>query len=83
MTLYSWFLRTSTKQNNKNTIDNNNLIKASESVKSIKSYTMWPTATIKQNVEIILPTFKKLDDKLPKHQPAILPAKVVLAVIKS
>lgn len=83
MTLYSWFLGTNTKLNNKNSKDYNDLIKASESVKSIKSYTMWPTAKIKQDVKTNLPTFKTFDDELPKQQQAILPAKVVLAVIKS
>jgi len=79
--LYSWFLRTNTKPKIKSV--NNELLKASKSVKYIENYTMWPTAKIKPNAKITPPNYGNLDDKSLKHQKTILPTKAELAVIKS
>ena len=83
MALYSWFSRTNTKTSNKSVKNNNDLLKASESVKCIENYTMWPTAKIKQNAKAILPNYSKVDDKPPKHQQVILPTTTALAIIKN
>jgi len=80
MALYSWFSRTDNKPSNKTISVNKDLLKASNTVKYIESYTMWPTAKIKADVEITPPNF---GDKSPKPQKVILATKTALAVIKS
>lgn len=83
MALYSWFLRTDKKPNIKSVRIRKNLLRASESVKYIENYTMWPTAKIKQDVEIIIPSHGKSENKSSKDQKIILPTKTELAVSKS
>lgn len=48
MALYSWFLGTDKKSGVKT---NKSLRQATQSVKYIDNYTMWPTAKIKSNIE--------------------------------
>jgi len=83
MALYSWFLRTKTEQSNKTIKVNNNLIRADESVKYIENYTMWPTAKIKQDVKVILPSFTRLDNQSPKNTKIVLPTETALTPVKS
>ena len=83
MALYSWFSRTDKKSNIKSVSVHNDLAEASESAKYNKNYTMWPTATIKQDAKAILPIYNKVDKKIPKDQQAILPTKATLAVYKN
>jgi len=83
MALYSWFLRTKTDKNRKTVQINNTLAKASESVKYIENYTMWPTATIKPNIKVNLPNFSRLDNKPTEQQAVLSSSKVVLTPIKS
>ena len=68
MALYSWFSRTSEKAKSLNGYDH--LLKTSTSVKYIENYTMWPTAKIKTDVNVILPKFSKLDEEIQNHQKA-------------
>lgn len=86
MALYSWFLRTDKKPNIKSVRIRKNLLRASESVKYIENYTMWPTAKIKQDAEITLPGYDSLSNnsgnKLSKDQKTILSTKTELAIIK-
>jgi len=81
MALYSWFLRTNKKPKIKS--NNNELLKASRSVKYIENYTMWPTAKIKSNAEITPPSYIKVDDKAPPQQKTLLTTETTLTVIKS
>ena len=71
MMLYSWFSRNKKEPNTKTNINNKNidseLSKASQSVQCIESYTMWPTAKIKPNVKVTLPSFSSVDE--PPIQP--------------
>lgn len=84
MALYSWFLRTKTAQNKKTIKVNNDLVRASESVRYIENYTMWPTAKIKQDVKVIVPSFSGLDNTPTEQQKTLLPPnKTTLADIKS
>jgi len=83
MALYSWFLRTKTEQSNKTIKVNNNLIKTSESVKYIENYTMWPTAKIKQDVKVKLPSFNSLDNQSPKNTKVVLLTETALTAIKN
>lgn len=55
MALYSWFTKNNNKPSKKSVRAKNNLLKASESAKYIENYTMWPTAKIKQSIEVTLP----------------------------
>ena len=80
MALYSWFLRTKTKQSNKTVKINNDLLKASESVKYIENYTMWPTATIKQNVKVTQTSF---NNKTASYPQVVLSTKTALIPIKN
>jgi len=65
MALYSWFSKNN-KPNKKNVMDNNYLLKSSESAKYITNHTMWPTAKIKQGREVTLPIYDGIEDKLTK-----------------
>jgi hypothetical protein len=67
MALYSWFSRNNNKPGKKSVRANNNLLKASESAKYIENYTMWPTAKIKQNIEVTLPMYDDTENKLGKE----------------
>ena len=86
MALYSWFSRTDKKPNIKTEKVENDIIKASKTVKYIENFTMWPTATIKSNVEIT--SFNDItpsnhSDKSLKPKKAILPNITALTVIKA
>lgn len=81
MSLYSWFSRKNTKPKVQRI--NNDLVKASKSVKYIENYTMWPTASIKPNVAITPPSFTKIDSTAPNNTSAILPTKTALSGIKN
>lgn len=83
MALYSWFLRTKTAQKKKAVKVNNDLVKASESVRYIENYTMWPTAKIKSEIKVALPSFNGLDNELAEQQETLLPTKTALTAIKS
>ena len=74
MALYSWFLRTDKKPSIKVVDVKNDILKASKTVKYIENYTMWPTAKIKANVEIIPPSFA---DTSAKPQELIFPTKTL------
>ncbi|NQY88031.1 MAG: hypothetical protein HRT51_09850 [Colwellia sp.] len=80
MALYSWFTKNTTKLNKKSIRVNNNLLKASESVKYIENYTMWPTAKIKQGIEVTLPTENKLAKKSNKQKPTVRDKNISLDV---
>lgn len=67
MALYSWFSENNLKSNKKSVRSSNNLLKATESVKYIENYTMWPTAKIKSGIEVILPVYDDVDNKLIKE----------------
>jgi len=67
MALYSWFGKNTTEQNKKTIRVNKNVLKASESAKYIENYTMWPTAKVKQGIEVILPVHDDVEDKLAKE----------------
>jgi hypothetical protein len=64
MALYSWFGRNNNKPSKKSVHANNNLLKAPEPAKYIENYTMWPTAKIKQGIEIALPVYDDVENKL-------------------
>jgi len=83
MALYSWFLRTDKKSSIKSVHVKSKSLKTSESVKYIENYTMWPTAKIKPNVEITIPSYGNSNKKTSKHLKNILPTKTELAIIKS
>ena len=83
MALYSWFSRKKTEKNRKTISVNNHLTKASGALKYSENYTMWPTATIKPDAKVILPTYSKVDENIPEVKHAILPTKTALAVIKN
>ena len=80
MALYSWFSRNDTKPSVKTVSVNNGLLNASNTVKYIENYTMWPTAKIKANAEIIPPKF---GENLAKSQKVIISTETTLTVIKS
>jgi hypothetical protein len=83
MSLYSWFSRIDKKPNIKTVKVNNNLLQASKTIKYIENYTMWPTATIKPNIEITPPNYSDLDNKSLNNQapvPSVIP---LLTFIKS
>ncbi|HCH69343.1 MAG TPA: hypothetical protein DE042_02385 [Colwellia sp.] len=65
MALYSWFSKNN-KPNKKRVMDNNYLLKSSESDKYLTNHTMWPTAKIKQCIEVTLPIYDGVEDKLTK-----------------
>lgn len=67
MALYSWFGKDTTGQNKKTIRVNKNVLKASESAKYIENYTMWPTAKIKQGIEVTLPAHDDVESKLSKE----------------
>ncbi|MDX2368190.1 MAG: hypothetical protein QNK36_07285 [Colwellia sp.] len=67
MALYSWFSKNNNKPNKKSVRANKNLLKASESAKYIENYTMWPTAKIKQDIDVTLPVHDDVKDKLAKE----------------
>lgn len=67
MALYSWFTKNNNKPNKKSVRAKNNLLKASESAKYIENYTMWPTAKIKQSIEVALPVDEDVENKLAKE----------------
>lgn len=80
MALYSWFSKNNNKPNKKSVRANNNLLKASESAKYIENYTMWPTAKIKQGVEVTLPAHDTVEDKSVKEsntQKSLLEEKIL------
>ena len=79
MALYSWFLRTDKKPIMKTVSTSNDLLKASQTVKYIENYTMWPTAKIKTNAEIIPPNFS--NESLKEKE--VLPRNTSLTIIKS
>jgi len=83
MALYSWFSRTETELNSKKNSGYNKLTKPSESVKYIENYTMWPTAKIKSDIKVILPSFNGLDNELAEQKKTLLPTKTALTAIKS
>jgi len=83
MALYSWFLRTDNKPKIKSVRVNSDLLKASNTVKYIENYTMWPTAKIKPDVEITLPNYGKSKDKSLKHHKTIIPINRALTVVKA
>jgi hypothetical protein len=83
MSLYSWFSRIDKKPNIKTVKVNNNLLQASKTIKYIENYTMWPTATIKPNVEIIPPNYSDLDNQSLNNQTPVLSPTTLLTVIKS
>lgn len=64
MALYSWFSKNNNKPNKKSIQSSNNLLKASESAKYIENYTMWPTAKIKPGIDVTLPVYDDVEDKL-------------------
>lgn len=80
MALYSWFTRDDKKPSVKKVSVNSDLLKAANTAKYIENYTMWPTARIKENVEITPPNFS---EKSPKLQKVILPTNTALVVIKT
>lgn len=81
MSLYSWFSRTNTKPKIKRI--NNELIKASKSVKYIENYTMWPTASIKPHAEITPPSFTNVNGTQPNNTTTILPTEPTLSALKN
>ncbi|MBL4764286.1 MAG: hypothetical protein JKX67_03255 [Colwellia sp.] len=80
MALCSWFRKNTTKLNKKSARVNNNLLKASESVKYIENYTMWPTAKIKQGIELTWPAEDKLAKKSNK-KPTVRDKNISLEVV--
>lgn len=80
MALYSWFLRTDNKPSIKADQVKKDIIKASKTVKCIKNYTMWPTATVKTNVDI---PATSCEEKSVKPEKVILPNSVALTIIKN
>jgi len=83
MALYSWFSRTKTEPNRKTIKVNNDLLRASESVKYIENYTMWPTAKIKQDVQVTESSFDSLDNKATKKSSVALTTKTALIPIET
>ncbi len=79
MTIYSWFLRMKKKPVKKNL--NEELFNTASSASNIKNYTMWPTATIKSNLEVITP--KTSDNNCtPKNSTVKLPTEATLPPLK-
>lgn len=70
MTLYSWFSRIKKEPNNKSM--HRELSKATQSVQYIENYTMWPTAKIKTNANVIPPNYSKVDENTLQPQPSII-----------
>ena len=83
MALYSWFTKNNNKPSKKSVRAKNNLLKASESAKYIENYTMWPTAKIKQSIEVTLPDDEDVVDvenklaKEPSNPKSILEDKSI------
>jgi len=67
MALYSWFGKNTREQNKETIRVKKNVLKASESAKYIENYTMWPTAKVKQGIEVLLPVHDDVEDKLVKE----------------
>lgn len=80
MALYSWFLRKNSKPIKKSV--NNEVLRASTSVNNIENYTMWPTAKIKPNADVVPPSFNHVDNNTLAKTTIVLPTKTVLTVIK-
>jgi hypothetical protein len=80
MALYSWFLRTNNKPGVKTVKYSRNLQQASNTVKCIENYTMWPTAKIKINAEI---TVSEFEDKSVSSTVTVLSTKSALIGVKS
>jgi hypothetical protein len=79
MALYSWFSRIDKKPSKKQISINDDLLKSSSTIKYIESYTMWPTAKIKPDVEVTIPNF---GDKLLEPKAVALPTSSKLTAIK-
>lgn len=67
MALYSWFRKNNNELAKKSVQVNNNIVKASESAKYIENYTMWPTAKVKSGVDVKIPVYDDIDNKLSKE----------------
>jgi hypothetical protein len=81
MTIYSWFLRMKKKPVKKNL--NDDLFNTASSASNIKNYTMWPTATIKSGIEVVLPKHNdNLDSSASKNNTETLPTKALIPPLK-
>lgn len=67
MALYSWFIKNTNEPNKKSVRVNNSLLKASESIRYLENYTMWPTAKIKQGIDVTLPVHDDVKNKIAKQ----------------
>ncbi len=84
MTLYSWFLRKDKKPEITSVHVKNNSIKTSNANKYLENYTMWPTAKIKPDVEIFIPSnYGKMNSKPLEHQKETLVTGTALTIIKA
>ena len=81
MTIYSWFLRIKRKTIKKNL--NDDLFNTTASPSNIKNYTMWPTATIKNDIEVIPPKHSDtLDSTIVEKNIAKLSIKTIITPLK-
>lgn len=84
MALYSWFSHHNNKPNIYTVKAKNKVLPTSESTRNIENYTMWPTAQIKQNIEVTFPindTFNANKTK-PTINSQLLSFKVPLLINK-
>ena len=79
MALYSWFLKVRSRLKTRKTKINNDLQKASESIKHLKNFTMWPMASIKKDVIETFP-INTLNTELPKEQTNTIISKQLIDV---
>ena len=66
MALYSWFSRDINKPSNKSVNANSDSLEASHPARYINNCTMWPTAKIKEGIDVTLPSYDDQQTNLPK-----------------
>lgn len=69
MDLYSWYVKSNRK--NKRKLKSNHL-KSPVLTNNIENFTMWPTAKIKVNSDVKLPTLNKKEDHVFDNKNLIL-----------